>query len=429
MNEQLYPPELVNSRIDKTYNILIDEIEIQSYGGPNVELPTAAMFRALINSDEKVHKFLKEMSEWVLEKRHLDVGPAASLFRTSLIDFFSTYYESRGKEFFYSDLTNEDDWEEHMKILSEALENNDDQVMEILYSDLIFRNAPTPAKERSYTDELIGQLISERFPNGATGLDYGCSLGLGSLQLLYKEEYPMQFESVISDEPKKEDLTDKANSLLSRSKIFSTIVGMDQYPYYHNSKKRYDPAITRFALNGLRPSERNSTNYMDTLNALLNKKNMGSKGYDENSPYSFFEGNLLNERDFSLFRENFSGTFDIIMANFVTQEVPPRERRLLHDKLCSLLSYNGVLIYNHQAYRTPGTVKKARIINIKHYKHYATKPYRSRMHVLDMLQVENGIQEIAHSYDNRLRRLMLKQSGKLVVNGNPEPVEDLVRNA
>ncbi len=239
----------------------------------------------------------------------------------------------------------------------------------------------------------------------------------------------MSFEKVTDDEPEKEDLTDKANSILSRKRIFSRIVGMDQYAYYHNQKKHYDTAITRFSLNGLRPSERKDVNYMNTLQSLLDKKNIGSEGYDENSPYSFFEGNILDERDYYFLKEGFSGTFDIIMANFVTQEVPSWERRLLHDKLCSLLSDNGVLIYNHQAFIKPPTVKKARIVNIEHFKHYATKPYRSRMHVLDMLQEHNGIQEIAHSYDNRLRRLVLKQSGKLVVNGIPEPVDDLVRNA
>ncbi len=123
------------SSINEAYITLIDEFEIQSSGGPNVELPTAAMFKAILNSDNNVHQFLKEMSEWVLQRRHLDVGPAASLFRASFIDFFSVYYESRGKTFTYPDLISEDDWGEPMKILSDSILNSDDQVTEVLYSD------------------------------------------------------------------------------------------------------------------------------------------------------------------------------------------------------------------------------------------------------------------------------------------------------
>lgn len=417
------------------YGQLTSELELESHGGPNVEKPTAAMFRALLDAGPEIQTLLLRTSDYVFNHRRLYPGPVASLYRTSFVHLFATIYASKGLSFDDAKRIKAADWEEPLGFVVEELAKDNSEPIEIFYANMIARNASTPSRERSYSDELIAQLVSDRFGKGVRGLDYGCSLGIGAIQLLYKDQFPMEFQNVgAPTRGKQEDLTDRANVILARPKVFQQITGVDRGIFYSSELRRYDKTYREFALNGLRPSERNDPEYMNVINQLLRKVDKKKPeyneeiDYDEQSGFEFFWGDFLKDEGLATFVQTHPDPFDVIMVNFVTQELSVEERYRMHGILVNLLSENGILIYNHQARIMPRRIARPAIENIVHYQTYATYPYRSKMHIFDNLNPRAGIQELMSYFDNRLRKLRLGM-GRLVVNDEAVPIIDLVKNA
>lgn len=102
----------------------------------------------------------------------------------------------------------------------------------------------------------------------------------------------------------------------------------------------------------------------------------------------------------------------------------------MHDIAVGLLSPNGLLIYNHQAKIAQRHQQHPTAIdNVKHLKSYATTPYSSATHYVDMAHPELGVQQAFTSYDNRCQDLRVNSAARLMVNGCLERVADLVENS
>lgn len=419
------------TRTDPTQS-LISEMSLQSQGGPNVEAPTAAMFMALLESDSiEIQNLVIDAADSAA-RRGIGYGPAVSGFRTSLIDFFRTKYEESGAEFSDEDLTKPEDWIDPIHLLHEDLTLAVSKAFDSIRSGITFREAATPVKERYASAAAVTQLVKERFPNGARGLSIGCSIMLGELQLKYSDEFPFSFESVTAPDGAKGqeiDLTDRANKLVGHPSVFSKVVGVDIFPVYNEYRQRYDADNAHFALSGWRPSERADPSYFKEANMLMAKKQTGAPGYDPDCKVNFWQANLLESLDFAEFQEHNPEPFDVIVMNYVTQELRREDQVRLHEAASKLVSENGLIIYNHQAYIPPKHLKQPTPIqNVKHYKSYATMPYSSSMHIVDMMHPVRGLQEAMRYRDNRCQVVRLGVA-KLMVNGALEPVSELFRNA
>jgi hypothetical protein len=277
--------------------------------------------------------------------------------------------------------------------------------------------------------------VTDRFPDGERRLDVGSSIALGALQAWYKNEVPMKFaragiEAVGKGSQTNIDVKPNANAILSRPSNIREIVCVDKVPYYDEERQQWDEGYVGYALSGLRPSERNSR-YLDDAIALLDKKRKGKPGYDENCGVKFHRADLLDIRDLSVFKDAHPEPFDFITVNYVTQELSFEEQIKLHEVLCGLLSYNGILIYVHQAAINPGHGNKGPVdmVHIRPIERYATRPWQSNMHVQDNLHPDKkGLQHVMNFWDTRCKSVLFSPTGKLVVNGALEPVSDLVRN-
>lgn len=422
-------PEVLST--DPTQS-LISEMSRQSQGGPNVETPTAAMFAALLESDSiEIQNLVIDAADSAA-RRGIGYGPAVSGFRTSLIDFFRTKYEESGAEFNDEQLVQPEDWADPMHLLHEDLTLAVSKAFDSIRAGITFREAATPVKERYASVAAVTQLVKERFPHGVRGLSIGCSIMLGELQLRYSDEFPFSFENVAAQEGSNGaeiDLTEKANKLVGHAAIFKKVVGVDIFPIYDEARQRYDEDNAHFALSGWRPSERANPSYFRDARALMAKKQKGAPGYDPSPSVIFQQANLLDRDDFADFKDRFPEPFDVIMMNYVTQELPLADQVRLHEAASQLVSENGLLIYNHQAY-IPNKYQKqpTPIKNVRHYKSYATMPYSSSMHIVDMLHPVRGVQEAMRYRDNRCQVVRLG-AAKLMVNGSLEPISELFKNA
>lgn len=418
---------------------LIDEMARQSQGGPNVELQTAAMFGALVQEkdDPALRTLFEDAGEAALIVRGIKSAAAISGFRTALIDYFRQRAVESGEIFSDHELTEARRWKPYIETLKSDLRTQESMAVQALYAGSTFREAATPVASRYYSDELLAQAISERYPNGARGLDVGSSIFGGPLQLIHKAEFPMWFNSVVTTDlgGAVADLTPNANRLLAKKPMFREIVATDVFPVYYEERQSYDIGNLRFSLSGLRPSERNGRPdsseppYIQALGALINKKQKNKREYTKDSRVTFQQANLLNPVDLANFKDKYPEPFDVIIGNFVTQELSPHAQREMHKALCGLLAENGILAYNHQARIDPALA--GRPVGIEHVQHlsdYAVSEWSSYNHVLDMLNPVRGLQEMMSFYDNRCVDVRLSM-GKLVVNGELVPISDLVRNA
>lgn len=414
--------------------LLTGELAQQAEGGPNVEPETAAMFRSVIRGGTYIQAFLEEAAEQTIIRRRIKSGAAVSFLRTVLIDYFHNRYAEAGEQFSDLGRLDEQAWERPFSLLNDDLTSDRSMAMSSARASLYFRVAATPVKERKAPQALVGQFIKDRYPDGIRALEVGSSLGVGALQLLYKDQFALEFEKVTiarADQDTELEITDKANEVVSRPLHFKQIVCVDKFPFYYEDRMQYDIANARFALNGLRPSERNNQAYMDTVRALLDKKQVGSGSYDPECQAVFHRADMLNPQELGDFSHRFPGTFDMIAADYVTQELPAEDQLKLHHTLLSLLADNGVLLYNHQARLEPPNVPRpASIDHVEHFSTYATIPFRGNMHIVDNLHPVQGIQEPLSYYDNRCRWTRLRAGGGcLVVKGSLQSLSDLVLNS
>jgi hypothetical protein len=421
---------------------LLHEIEIQAQGGPNVEPPTAAMFQAILleKDDPSIAYLLDGAASHALVRRGVSVGAATSALRTSFVDYFRAYYRQEfGEEFPDATLVSAEQWKPNIDLLKKDLLTDRSMAVSQLYSDITFREAATPIKERYFPPALIAHLVQERMTDQPWRvLDIGSSVPVGALQLRYQHDFPMSMHSVTELDARGAvagDLTDRANDILSRPQLLGEIVCVDQYPVFNEKFQRFDEAYVEYALSGLRPSERSDHEYFNTLKALIDRKRkyydgQTSSSYDPDNGVTFHTGNLLHKHDLGTFKELFPEPFDLIIMNYVTQELATEQQIKLDRITDRLLSPEGIKIYNHQAYlvSTPQE-HPAPISDLRHWQSYATEPYRSNMHLRDNLHPVPGLQEPFNYLDNRCQTLRVSAYGKLVVNGELEPIADLIKNS
>jgi hypothetical protein len=424
---------------------LITELDIQRQGGPGVEPETAAMFGAILlkhaaEKDDKspMHQLISETAEQTIIRREIQAPAAVSLFRTALINYYRKSYAAQHREFSDANLITPDSWGDLINDLSRDLQDETSVSAGGLLTGIAFRTAATPAKERIIPIDLLSQLIAERFPKGARGLDVGTSLMVGPLQLVHKRQFlrDFRFEKVAHLAPGKSrpsGLTDKSNKIVARDPVITEFVGIDKIPYYYEERGRmmYDRGNAEFALAGLRPSERNDPAYFGTVKTLMDKKQRGSWSYLLEPGVSFHFGDLLHPGDLEEFKSRFTEKFDVIVMSYITQELSPAEQVRMHEVACDLLSDKGLLVYLHQAFIKDGRPgKPAPISSVVHHNTYATEAWRSSMQVVDALNPDDpqGVQEMMTFYDNRCQRAAVK-AGRLVINGELVPLSEAIRQA
>jgi hypothetical protein len=456
----------------------VGELREQSGGGPGVEPETAAMFQALLAYGEDelgenpIDTLLTEAA-WHMKRRGVKPGAAISGLRTALIEYFSGRWAAEGREFSDADRIRPDDWRVPIAYLQRDLSKDAGPAagngkMSIVKNDSIdrrhmavefisgsfFYNAVTPVESRYYNDELLAQLLLERFPDGVRALDIGCSLMIGSLMLMHKAELPpLHYGSVTYRPPGSRriiNLTEKADEIVNRPPAYREIVAVDPIAVFEERdepykavkerlarnnpgvpvriRPQYDERFVSYSLNGLRPSERNDAAYMSDLRRLLAlKENAWKEG--RNSGVTFEQVNLVHPIEVEGFRTKYPEPFDVIFMNYVTQELRPDDQVRLHKHAFSLLSDNGIIVYQHQAYISGHVPKPAPIEAVQPYTRYASQPWKSQMHVVDRLHPvkPDGVQKMMNAYDNRWHDIRVA-TGKLVVNGSLEPIADLIRH-
>jgi hypothetical protein len=340
-------------------------------------------------------------------------------------------YQEDDVEFSDADRVTVDDWAEPIALLKEDLSKSRSMALGMFIAGISFQIAATPVRERYFPPELIAQLTKERYPKGIRALDIGSSIMVGALQLMHKDEFPMEFDKVSTGAPGSafsEDLTKEVNEIVARPSVFNEIICVDRFPFYNEIRQRYDAASAEYALSGLRPSERNNPDYFNIVKSLMSKKQKDADGYDSRSRVKFHAIDPLDPVELLEFRDQYPEPFDFVIMNYVTQELPTTSQRRLHSIASELVSEAGIILYNHQAYLHPWNVQQpAPIENLRHYESYATVAYRSHMHIVDKQHPVEGLQDMMRYYDNRCREVKLGV-GKLVVNGSAEPIIDLVRH-
>ena len=430
MTKQLHELAVPAVPVDP-FNYLVSEIAVQSHGGPNVEPPTAARWEALISYPGPAVQNLVHESANYMQERGIGNGPAVSGLRTSIVYYARARSAAEGTEFSDLNLLSPQDWLPVFDMLEEDLCIGTSDVAETFLSSFSYLTAKTPVLERVASINLLTQLVRDRFPNGAQGLEIGSSIMVGDLQLMYGDEFPMSLRSVQTKPARgtEHDVTEKANRLVRLPRLFDNIVAIDIFEVYHESKQRYDPLQLEYALSGLRPSERGSEHFQ-IVKSLVAKKEIDKPGYDSHNGVYFDTLNLLDPADVAAYKDKFPGKLDVIFLNFVTQELPLRDQVRMHDIAVDLLSPNGLLIYNHQAKIAKRHQQRPTdISNVKHLKSYATVPYSSTTHYVDMAHPELGVQQAFTSYDNRCQDLRVNPVAQLMVNGSLERVADLIKNS
>jgi len=408
---------------------ILQEMQKLSVPGPNVEPPTAAMFAAGI----MLYPYSQALQEIVgqtsanMVRRNISVMAAVSGLRNTLTHYFYLDDVANGIDFSDQQLITPGDWRPRFARLEADFRlpssRRSDAAKFLSHMGLYFLDACTPVKERMLPVEVLSQLTAERFPHGARMLDYGSSVMVGSLYVTNKDAIvaPAHFKSVGGDM----DLTLKANKLLDEPGKIREVVCVDRFPVY-NPGRGYDDPLWRYAINGLRPSERNNPIYRNDLQILKTLKEMDEITADSRSGVQFQQADFLRPTDVEAFKEQYPEPFDFIVANYVTQELSPVDQLRLYGILRGFLSENGILVLNHQAHLLNTTAKPVGMESVLPHDSYAGKLWLSESHVLDNLQADEGLQHIASSEDNRWGNIRLA-AGKLVVNGVAVPVGELVQ--
>ena len=413
-----------------TTDVLRAELALQSHGGPNVEPPTAAMFGALLMSEHCAIKSLIDDAAERASARRITRGPAISALRTTLIDYFRLRSEANEETFSDASLLTPDDWTKPISMLAEDLQFAETDAVESIYAGLYFREAATPVKERYASIAAMTQLVSERFPAGARALSIGCSVMAGELQLLHSDEFPMSLQQVSLPDQARRDVTPQVNQIVGRKMPFNQLVGVDINLLYDEAHQQYDRGNAHFALSGLRPSERNNPAYIGDLRLLMAKKQKGRPEYTPDSGVIFHRANLIKPEELGEFNDQFPEPFDVIMMNFMTQELSPADQIRLHDVATQLVSDDGLIMYNHQAYIPPPLQNEPTDIGqVIHYSSYAITEYTSAMHYVDMLNPVRGVQEAMRFHDNRCQVARVNNLATLMVNGSLEPLSDLLAHS
>lgn len=412
-------------------DLLALEMRRQARGAEGVEPPTAAMFsRILQEQGYPLKPVLDEAAEFRIIRGGMKSSPAMSAVRSALIHHF----RQRIPDFSDAHRLSPEDWDEPVELLKEDLRRfdieGDSGRVGAFFFDLDVRPTATPIKSRYYLAELFAQLGgSERFPRGIRALDVGSSVMVGAQQLMSKDEFPMSFERVViapDDRDEYIDVTENAERLVARKSIFKEIVCVDSYPVYWETRGGYDTTLEEFAISCMRPSERSNKTYQDTVKALMAKDKKASN-------INFMWADLLTPSGLATFKEQYPEKFDMILVNYVTQELPPHDQRRLHHILGELLHKpgdgGGIILYVHPAYTHPVNVTQpVPIRNVRHYETHV-KPFRHSMHLVDNLYVPEGVQEVMSFRNNRCQDILVRASGGLMVRGTFQSIPDLLQDS
>jgi len=404
--------------------LLFYELERQAQSPRGVDPQTAALYKALLAQREtSLTPVLIEAADFRIDRQGQTSSGAVGAVRSAL----ATYFSAVEPGFSDADRTTPEAWETPLKRLNDDLASLDgDEIGDFLYN-LSFRPVATTLHYRALPPELMLQLVSERFPQGAKHLDVGSSGMITTRWQHRKQPGPLNFSEVYiphDDNPSDTRIivTNKANAIVNRPSLLKESVCVDIVPVYHQDRQRYDGGFENWLKGCVRSSERNDAEFMAVLEALLQPDPT-----DKNITFSLQD--LTTARDQALFLEEQPELFDFITANNMIHQIQPTKRYGLLDFLTTRLSPNGLLIIDEFVYLHPANLKKpATFKNVRVYDHWHI-PNRHRTLYYDNLNPVKCVQEALSFSDNSRVRKPRVESGTLITNDSAEPIADLIKNS
>ncbi len=394
-----------------------------------VEAPTAALMGRLaheMTQQSPLSDVLVGVAEARMNRDGMKSSPTVSAVRTATVH----HGRMRIENFSDKDWSKPENADRLVELINDDLENQatgiDVDSLGTFLFDLDYRNTPTAPGGKRYTwAEFFAQLLGEsRFPYGIKALDVGPSIIVGAQQLMSKDKFPLRLEDVTVPSGGEEiDVTDVVRELLKRPSLFREIDCVDSEPVYWESRKEYDSTIGELAISAMRPiSERGDPAFVQEIRDLMAIDK-------EASNISFMWADMLKASGRATFLERFRERYDMIIVNYVTQEMAWPDQRKLHHILCSLLrppeEGGGVLAYIHPAHIHPVNVTQpAPIRNIRHYETHVG-PHRHRLHLTDNLYAPKKLQEIMSFEDNRCQRSRV-YGGEVMLDGRLQSIPDLL---
>lgn len=419
----------------ETRRALNDGMIREARGGPGVPSQVQALWCQVLTEgsarDSPINILLDDVSDSINERGGIPVEAALSGLRTSIIAYSTNEYLARGEAFHDIRRVKPKDWKEPVAYLVEDLgkQRGTEQSMSLAYhihAGITFRGAATPPPDRGMPTQALLHMAADRSPEGARVLDVASSIGTSALSLVYG--FYTEFKSVHIDSGSKlRSITKHAQNLVNTRVPIEEVVCVDKAQLWTPEREQYDPGYLLHALSGLRPNERADHIYMTRLRGLINRKQKGTRSFKSDSPVKFFEGNFLRPSDLEEFKHKHKGGFNLITADYLTQELSPSERIAMHYILIGLLKEDGILAYKHQMRLKSDAATPTGIEDLETVQDYSVTPYSSYQHVYDAMLPEHGLQETMQAYDNRWRKVRVLGSGALAVGGKPKPITEIIQ--
>ncbi len=420
-----------------------EEVQYQSKHPPGEDPVTGAFYSRLLEEplSSPLSVAIEEMIDLHIKREDGMIMPSvwANNVRASIFTFLMTKTEQThiAKKFSFNGLDDPKAWDKHFREVNEALGNTysswpTDRATDALNSNLLINNVQTTISDRNGPLELVMQSLRERFPDGIDWLEEGCGIMLGAQQMLLKDRYPFNFNSVglLGDnfERKNARLTHKANRLVKRSSLLNNVVCVDLVPVYHNGRAAnsshasiapgYDPSAVEWARGSLRPSEYSNPSFMKKFNGLLVEK----------SPkITFTRADLSDEVGAEKFEDRHPGKkFDVISFLTVLHQMSGHKRHMMMERGKSLLKPGGIMVIQDFGYLPPAR-RPLPISSLQMYRHWHS-PGRYRTFVYDSDHQIPGLQEAFRSKDSRCKDLAVV-GARMIINNQTYPLSDIIKNA
>jgi len=398
---------------------ILNEFYRQSKHPPGGDEVIGALSTALFR-ETALNDTVAEALEDVITLRRLtndDLSPSevAGIIRCTLLND----QLQQGNEPQY--WSNPNNWRAAIREVAQLVTQSEPAVSESeraerLWMNLVGDHVNTNPFTRAAPDELLMQVLTDRFPDGYTWLDIGSGMVEVPNQILAKDRYPFEpikmyrrlGRTAISAWKEAPDLTQKANQLLNRPHRLKRVVAVDLINPY---KSMHNQNLARAAL---RPDELKNSHYMEKWDGLAK---------EHPDELEFVEADFTNERDVRLFTKSINSLkFDLITISTVQHQLSRKERMRMDMLALQQLADGGLLMKKDFIESRPSDPRANRF-----FKHWHL-PGRYRAVVCDPANPSQGWQEIVRAMDSRCTDLAIGW-GVLAVNGSFQSFDRLIMAA
>ncbi|MDB5168964.1 MAG: hypothetical protein JWO41_320 [Candidatus Saccharibacteria bacterium] len=283
--------------------------------------------------------------------------------------------------------------------------------------NLVADSVDTSPFSRANPDEVLMQLVAERWPNGVRMLDCGAGMLTTVNQILQKNDHPMGpinvYDGTGLGHSKSEwtvstKLTAGANYLLAQDHTIDWVLAVDL-----NEPYRKDHAY-KWARGLLRGSELDNPEFMKTYDALAAQPH---------PKLSYQRLDLTDEKDVETLRAKLDGErFELITMSTVLHQLSKHDRQTMIGAAREFLAPGGLLLIKDFAW-----VQSTNPRTLYYYKHWH-KRGRYRAFIYDPLFPNLGFQEYCRANDSRCKDLAIG-AGHIAIKGELHKIEDLLFEA